>query len=187
LLNLSKEFPSLAALVEKARGGQSRLPLGGPAVATSLESPLPEEDGTQEPVTPEGPAGDGTDPTAGSGPETAEAGEEEEPKPDLPALTASVDRVPLPGRKRSDRAGRFGLRIRFEERPDEPELGRLVESTVWVNTAHPAYLRAVSSRSEGYHLALTVAMTLASLAVEPERTHAFVNSFLARWGEASKT
>lgn len=25
-----------------------------------------------------------------------------------------------------------------------------------------------------------------SLAVEPERTHAFVTSFLTRWGEASK-
>jgi hypothetical protein len=186
LLNLSKEFPSLAALVEKARGGQSRLPLGGPAVAASLDSSVQVEGGAQETVALAGPSGDGADPAEGNGPETAEAGGEEEPKADLPALTASVGRVPLPGRKRSDRAGRFGLRVRFEERPEEPELGRLVESTVWVNTAHPAYLRAVSSRSEGYHLALTVAMTLASLAVEPERAHAFVNSFLARWGEASK-
>ena len=184
---MSKEFPSLAALVEKARGGQSRLPLGGPTIATSLDAPLPVEDGAGDQVAPEGPSGDAADAAAGEGSEEGAEEEEEGAKPDLPALTASVNQVPLPGRKRPDRAGRFGLRIRFEERPDEPELGRLVESTVWVNAAHPAYLRAVSSRSEGYHLALTVAMTLASLAVEPERAHAFVNSFLARWGEASKT
>jgi hypothetical protein len=55
---------------------------------------------------------------------------------------------------------------------------------VWVNEAHPAYRRAAASRSEGYHLALTVAMALAPLAVEPARVLEFVNAFLARWGES---
>ncbi len=64
------------------------------------------------------------------------------------------------------------------------DLGRLVESTVLVNTAHPAYLRAVASRSEGYHAALTVGMALAAVAVEPAGTQAFLTTFLARWGEA---
>jgi hypothetical protein len=59
-----------------------------------------------------------------------------------------------------------------------------VESTVWVNEAHPAYRRAVASRSEGYHIALAVALALSSLAVEPAGEHGFVTSFLARWGEA---
>ena len=102
-------------------------------------------------------------------------------------LTASLEESSLPGRRRSRKQGQYGLRIRFDERPEDPELGRLIESTVWVNAAHPAYLRAVSSRSEGYHLALTVGMTLASLAVEPERARTFVTSFLARWGEASRS
>jgi len=53
-----------------------------------------------------------------------------------------------------------------------------------VNDAHPAYRRAAASRSEGYHLALTVAMVLAPLAVEPREAYAFVNAFLARWGDA---
>ena len=76
--------------------------------------------------------------------------------------------------------------IGFEPRPDDPELGRLVESTVWVNEAHPAYRRAVASRSEGYHLALTVALALAPLAVDPAKEHAFVTAFLRSWGAAAE-
>jgi hypothetical protein len=60
-----------------------------------------------------------------------------------------------------------------------------VESTVWVNEEHPAYRRAVASRSEGYHLALTVGMALAPLAVPAAETHGFVTSFLAEWGESA--
>jgi hypothetical protein len=59
-----------------------------------------------------------------------------------------------------------------------------VDSTVWVNDAHPAYRRAGATRSDGYHLALAVAMALAPLAVEPKDAHAFVSVFLSRWGEA---
>ena len=66
----------------------------------------------------------------------------------------------------------------------DAELGRLVESTVWVNEAHPAYRRAAASRSEGYHIALAVAMALAPLAVEPVHEHHFVTAFLAQWGRA---
>jgi len=113
-------------------------------------------------------------------------GTESGPSPTRPALNAAVGKVSLPGGSRSGTSRRYSLRVRFEERPEDPELGRLIESTIWVNTGHPAYLRAVASRSEGYHLALVGAMTLASLAVEPVRIHAFVTSFLARWGEASR-
>ncbi|MGH7321050.1 MAG: hypothetical protein ACRELA_15675, partial [Candidatus Rokuibacteriota bacterium] len=82
------------------------------------------------------------------------------------------------------RPGRYGLTIQFESRPDDPELGRLVESTVYVNEEHPAYRRAAASRSEGYHLALAVALALAPLAAEPDREHPFVTAFLTSWGEA---
>jgi hypothetical protein len=85
---------------------------------------------------------------------------------------------------RAHRPTRYGLNIQFDARPDDPELGRLVESTVWVNEAHPAYRRAAASRSEGYHVALAVALALAPLAVDPAKEHAFVTAFLARWGEA---
>lgn len=53
-----------------------------------------------------------------------------------------------------------------------------------MNEAHPAYRRAAASRSEGYHLALSVALALAPLAAEPSGEHDFVTAFLSRWGEA---
>jgi hypothetical protein len=82
------------------------------------------------------------------------------------------------------RPAHYGLDIQFEDRPSDREMGRLVESTVWVNRAHPAYHRALVSRSVGYHIALTVAMALAPLAVEAANEHGFVTAFLSRWGEA---
>jgi hypothetical protein len=100
---------------------------------------------------------------------------------------AEVDRpaaMLVQGNAKTRRPAHYGLDIQFEDRPDEVELGRLVESTVWVNRAHPAYRRALSSRSIGYHIALAVGLALAPLAVEPAREHAFVTAFLSHWGEA---
>jgi hypothetical protein len=94
--------------------------------------------------------------------------------------------MPLPGGRGNRRPSRYGLTIQFERRPGDPALGRLVESTVLVNEEHPAYRRAVASRSEGYHLALTVGMALAPLAVPAAESHGFVTSFLAEWGEAAE-
>src|SRR6266404_4172666 len=90
----------------------------------------------------------------------------------------------LPGASGARRPAHHALSIQFEERPGDPELGRLVESTVWVNAAHPAYRRAAASRSDGYHIALAAALALAPLAVEPAHEHAFVTAFLTRWGDA---
>jgi hypothetical protein len=90
----------------------------------------------------------------------------------------------LPGARGPRKPARYGLGIQFESREGSAELGRLIESTVWVNEAHAAYRRAVASRSEGYHLALTVALALAPLAVDAANEHGFVTTFLERWGEA---
>jgi hypothetical protein len=83
------------------------------------------------------------------------------------------------------RPARYGLLVQFESRPGDPELGRLVDSTIWINDAHPAYTRAAGSRSLGYHTALAVALALAPLAVDAREEHAFVTQFLAQWGGAS--
>jgi hypothetical protein len=53
---------------------------------------------------------------------------------------------------------------------------------VWINEAHPAYRRASASRSEGYHLAMAVALALAPLAAEPAKEHGFLTAFLSAWG-----
>ena len=116
--------------------------------------------------------------------------------PGSPDATSDVAPVPevagppgagardLSGDGRGNRPGRYGLNIQFAARPDDAELARLIDATVWVNEAHPAYRRAVASRAEGYHVALAVALALGPLAVEPAREHAFVTAFLASWGEA---
>ena len=85
------------------------------------------------------------------------------------------------------RPARYGLLVQFESRPGDPELGHLVDSTIWINDAHPAYTRAVASRSLGYHTALAVALALAPLAVEASQEHSFITQFLAQWGGAQAT
>jgi hypothetical protein len=72
--------------------------------------------------------------------------------------------------------------VHVESRPGDLELGRLVDNTIWINDAHPAYTRAVASRSLGYHTAVAVALALAPLAVDANDEHAFVTQFLAQWG-----
>ena len=180
LVDLAEEFPLLASLVERHAGGQRRLPIGraaeGGGAGTAIPGPAAEER-TLPTAAPEGaqperpPAAEGAGPSPEATAQTAEAA----PSPSV---------VPVADRRGPRRPAHYAITLQFESRPQDPELGRLVESTVWVNEAHPAYRRAVASKSEGYHLALTVAMALARLVVEPEQAHGFVTAFLTRWGEA---
>jgi hypothetical protein len=179
LRGLADEFPALAALVDQRPGGQKRLPTGGDVepdteggAGTAAEAvAVP---GNNEPA-PTEPAPEGEEAATPGTPPTP-------PEPPLPPPVTLPARADPAGAGR--RPTRYGLSIDFEHRPDSPGLGRLVESTVLVNTAHPAYLRAVASRSEGYHAALAVGMALADVAVEPAGAQAFLTTFLARWGEA---
>ena len=175
--DLSHDFPLLASLVEHRAGGQKRLPIGknggagdeiSPVTAFATAEPKEAEAAPVEQSQAEAPqTNDETCPT------------ESPSTPEFPTAGAS-----LPGATTARRPSRYGLSIQFEDRPDDPELGRLVESTVWVNTAHPAYRRALASRAEGYHLALSVALSLAPLATDPKSEHAFVTAFLSHWGDA---
>jgi hypothetical protein len=176
LQELSEGFPLLAALVEHRRGGQKRLPLGpkpGPGEGPGFgPEPAPVAPAVEE---------NAADASAPAG--LTEAPEENAPLAP-PEADAPAGRAALPRPRGEKRPIKLGLAVDFEERPDDPELGRLVESTVFINRAHPAYRRAAASRSEGYHIALSVALALAPLAVEPAGEHAFVTTFLSRWGEA---
>ncbi len=184
LVDLAEEFPALSALVEQRAGGQKRLPTGSSARGTegaSSSASGPEEAARSGPEreAPDhrgDPAGGPEEGGAGGGPSPAEA-------PTPPVATGTLPPV-VAGARGPRRPTRYGLAIEFEERPDSPEVGRLVASSVLVNTAHPAYRRAVASRSEGYHAALAVGMALAAVAVEPSRAQAFLSTFLARWGAA---
>jgi len=197
LADLAESYPLLDTLVERRPGGQRRLPLGGDPSARG-RTPGAGPDlviggaGSGVPVEAEGGGGR-------EGDESADGGQLPAVAPDAPGESSPKDAPPdpagaagsgnrhesgLPGAKGRRKRAHYGLAVRFESRPDDPRLGRLVESTVWVNDAHPAHRRAVASRSEGYHVALTVGMALAPLAVEPERIEEFVSEFLARWGAA---
>jgi hypothetical protein len=174
LVDLAREFPMLATLVEVRPGGQRKLALGAAPPDGALKP------GSALPAVPEGGA-----PSPGAPSEELRARESAPPSGEIetPPPPAEAEAV-LPGGG-PRRPARYGLSIQFESRPDDSALGRLVESTVWVNDAHPAYRRAVQSRSEGYHLALAVAMALAPLTVEPPQAHGFVTAFMTRWGEES--
>ena len=176
LEDLAEEFPLLASLVERRSGGQKRLPLGSSGRVTDpralvTASVMEQAEGKEnlEGI---------TEPAA----EQPAEGQERAAEPDHPS-TAQDHGLQLPG-KGVRKPAHYGLDIQFEDRPDDLELGRLVESTVWVNRQHPAYRRALASRSIGYHIALAVAMALAPLAVESADEHGFVTAFLSRWGEA---
>lgn len=171
---LCGEFPLLATLVERKAGGQRPVP--GGSAPNGVSAPT-----TASPVV-------RAAPSSNKGPLETSASESAE---DVEAaLATSGTAVPaeamghLAPARGGKRPARYGLSIEFESCPEDPELGRPVESTVWVNDAHPAYRRAVTSRSEGYHVALAVALALAPLAVDPAKEHTFITAFLARWGAA---
>jgi len=171
--DLSEDFPLLSSLVERRRGGQKLLPLGERGKGLEPEVALLD--------------------AAAGGPARAPAAEAPESTPQAPEEAAAAPppaprpepaSVELPEAKAARRPARYGLSIQFEDRAGDLELARLVESTVWINQAHPAFRRAEASRSAGYHIALSVALALSPLAVEPREEHAFVTAFLSRWGEA---
>ncbi|MEK6769732.1 MAG: ATP-binding protein [Gemmatimonadota bacterium] len=181
LVDLAEEFPLVATLVERGAGGQRRLPIAraGDGGGATAAVPLSVAGGT-EPAPELAPAPDRETPEQGEGAEMTTPPPAEPQQAGVPATPAAS--LPSPARRGPKRPAHYALTVRFESRPDDLTLGRLMESTVWVNEAHPAYVRAAASKSEGYHNALAVAMALAPLAVEPQHAHAFVTAFLTRWG-----
>jgi hypothetical protein len=172
LEDLALDYPLLASLVERHAGGQKRLPLGGRGeadglafVGASIAAQAERKEVLGEPA-------------------PQKTGEGVPPQPQTDGSEAAVARSTLPAGGAARRPAHYGLDIQFEDRSDDDSLGRLVESTVWVNRAHPAYRRALASRSIGYHIALTVALALTPLAVESSQQSAFLLTFLTRWGEA---
>ncbi|WHZ23374.1 MAG: hypothetical protein OJF47_002486 [Nitrospira sp.] len=177
LVEMAEDFPLLASLVEKRAGGQKRLPIGGEAAEENPRGFVASTTKANE-----------QEPSAAE-PVEQVAAVPDEPGSDNKEQQLEENQVPpgevlLPGTGGRTRPMRYGLGIRFEGHPDDVELARLVESSVVINEAHPTYRRAVASRSEGYHIALCVALALARLAVEPKEEHAFVTTFMTRWGEA---
>jgi hypothetical protein len=185
LVDMADDFPLLGALVERRAGGQRRIPMGSPdpraAAAASSWAPGEELATTEQEAPSQAPE---PAPPGAGGPDDGDPAGDAAPSGARDPRSAHT-RMTLPGRPAARRRGRYSLEVRFESRPDSDAMGRLVESTVWVNDAHPAFRRAAASRAEGYHVALSVAMALATLAADPTRAHDFITAFMARWGEAA--
>lgn len=172
LARMADSFPMLAMLVKLRAGGPRKLRVGsgGPADLESdtidlFAPPTPEE-------------------TPSTNETSAPVPEAEPPIAPERAPERGTSDVGPPSERGQRRAARMGLSIQFESRPDDAELARLVETTIWVNDAHPAYVRAAGSRSESYHVTLAVALALSKVAVDPPNERQFVLEFLARWGGA---
>ena len=176
LEDLAIDFPLLSSLVDQRAGGQKRLPLGARGSVTDARSfvgasltAMSEDDGDGTAIEPYTETNQAENSTVGERAET---------------FADQEHGLLLPSRSAAHRPAHYGLDIQFEDRSHNPNLGRLVESAIWVNRAHPAYRRALASRSIGYHIALAVATSLAPLAVEPAQQSIFLLKFLTRWGEA---
>ncbi len=192
LMDLSDSFPLLSALVEQRMGGQRKLPIGRAGGAPDgrallLASVASAAERESDPTLADERPRAVDEPATDVAVEPVEPVEPPGPPPEKPQDQRQThpSGVQLPGSPGPRRPLRYGLGIRLEARPEDPELARFMESTVSVNEAHPAFRRADASRSEGYHIALAVAMALAPLAVEPDGVHGFVTAFLARWGSAT--
>ena len=196
---LSDEFPLLASLIERQRGGQRRISLekwqGGPSApgdpgeraivsamadeaAAAAAAEMESEGG---PAAPEPSTAAEVSPIATLSPPSVEPAAKGEVATETHAASANG------GGQRAEPGGRgqrYGLSLQFEARPGDPELARLIENTVWINTDHPAYQRAESTRSTGYHVAVAVALALAPLAAGGAGVQQFLTAFLAQWGES---
>ena len=118
LSDLSADFPLIATLVERRPGGQRRLALSDPGLsARGIVPALGAGAG----------AAAGSPPSAGD-PSPHGAGPTE--RPDDGSEAPRTVEAPVPGGKTRKKPASLGLAIRFERRPDQPALGRLVESTV---------------------------------------------------------
>jgi hypothetical protein len=187
LEQLASDFPLLGALVERRRGGQRRLPWrggdsAGPLLADEFQAP-----GAGSPA-PEPATNGSAGPVPGATPSDVAP-------PAVPTPPSVAPPTPGEGEPRgapptdqprggASRHARYGLHVEFEFNPDDEELARLVDSTVRINEAHPAYRRAALTRSLAYHIGLSVALAMAPLAADAATEHRFVTQFLARWGQA---
>jgi len=208
---LTDEFPLLASLVERQRGGQRRIELkrradgvlaagdaGEPALmagssiaAAELAAELAVDSSVAAAVATLEYEGGLVAPETATLPTEPPAATLAPPAPEEPGeRDAASDAHAADGNGGGLRAAgtargqRYGLSLQFEARPGDPELARLIESTVWINTDHAAYQRAEATRSTGYHIAVAVALALAPLATGGAGVQQFLTAFLAQWGES---
>lgn len=87
-----------------------------------------------------------------------------------------------PGLPHEGHRKRPGLMLGFDDDPSRQELGWLTDNTIWINKAHSAYQKAMNDDSENYHIVLSIAWVLSGFLDAEKSPLAFINRFLAAWG-----
>jgi hypothetical protein len=79
-----------------------------------------------------------------------------------------------------------GLRIGFDDARERDDLGWLLENTIWINQAHPAYRKAASTGNESYHVVLSVVWVLLGHLDDRHSAQEFIGQFLSGWGRRAE-
>ncbi len=112
-----------------------------------------------------------------------------EPEPSLgikppPIPTGLADET----KSKTVKAKTSGLKLQLADISDAPELplGRIVEDTLTINTAHPAWRKAKQKGLEEYHVIITVAAVLSHFLEHEKNPQDFLNRLLVAWAHESE-
>jgi len=106
----------------------------------------------------------------------------------LPAEEAVIkEKQQSQKRKKQPIGQRPGLEVVLEDIKDAPDsLGRIIGSTIFINTCHPAWAKALKYNQQEYHVLLTVGLILSEF-LDPDRhPQKFLSRLLAAWGKLEK-
>jgi hypothetical protein len=79
-----------------------------------------------------------------------------------------------------------GLRLGFDDARERDDLGWLLENTIWINRAHPAFRKAASTGNESYHVVLSVVWVLLGHLDDRHSAQEFIGQFLSGWGRRAE-
>src|SRR5207302_10748363 len=79
-----------------------------------------------------------------------------------------------------------GLRIGFDDARERDDLGWLLENTIWINRAHPAYRKAARTGNESYHVVLGVVWVLLGHLDDRHSAQEFIGQFLSGGGRGAE-
>lgn len=94
-------------------------------------------------------------------------------------------RSPFLDSQKEDKKGP-AISVGFEKRREKDGLARMIEHKIWINTFHPAYLKAKEKKFEPYHILFCVAWVLSHFLEDNRSPQEFIDTFLASWGKERK-
>jgi hypothetical protein len=195
LSKLEGDFPELSPLLGRPRrwNPDRPRPEGAPLPAAAPADPLSAAPDWQPPAVSFLGAAGSLPPTAGALPAASPLSGEPQPSGELQPAGASPPPAdpPTGGLRmvvREAPAPNGGhphlpdIMIGFENNPARDEIAWMVENTIWINRAHPAYQRVADTEAETYHIVLAVSWVLSRHLEDEKSPQLFINRFLSNWG-----